>query len=180
MSLDIIRLSDIAEVDRPGFLAQVEDIFFLSSSVKTFASEEKRLNFFKRWCGDYLNFYQEEFFLAVEGQKVLGYLSGCSDSRRSLERLSVPGHATFQDLFEKFPAHLHINFHPDARGKGLGSKLVLNYMKVLQQQSVKGLHLTTSPDAQNVSFYERLGFHHTVTREFNGVALYFMGAVLDH
>lgn len=179
MNLEIVRLVDVPEANRNNILSQVEEIFFLSTSVKSFASEEKRLAFFKKWCGDYLHLYAEEFFVALEGQKVLGYLSGCADSERSLERLNVPGHSLFRDLFERFPAHLHINFHPDARGKGLGSKLVLNYMKVLKQQSVKGLHLTTSPDAQNVSFYDRLGFKYTETRELNGAPLYFMGAVLD-
>lgn len=179
MTLEIIRLSEVPQASRQSILAQVEDIFFLSTSIKSFSSEEKRLSFFKKWCGDYLDFYPSEFFLALEGQKVLGYLSGCDNSEESLSRLNVPGHALFKDLFLRFPAHLHINFHPDARGKGLGSKLVLNYMKVLKEQSVKGLHLITSPDAQNVSFYDRLGFDQTETRELNGMALYFMGAKLE-
>lgn len=179
MSLEILRLSDISDLQKPQVLKQVEEIFFLSSAIQSFSSEERRLSFFKRWCGDYQTHYSDEFYIAFDGQKVLGYLSGCSDSERSLEHLSVPGHSLFRDLFPAFSAHLHINFHPDARGMGLGSKLVLNYMKVLRQQSVKGLHLTTSPDAKNVSFYARLGFDFTVTREFNGMPLYFMGAVLD-
>jgi len=114
----------------------------------------------------------------MEEGKVLGYLTGCSDSIRAMNELSVPGFAIFHDLFLAFPAHLHINFHPDARGKGLGSILMNHYMNFLKLNNVMGVHLITSPDAQNVSFYSRLGFEKTETREFNGMPLYFMGCVL--
>nr|BDT28714.1 GNAT family N-acetyltransferase [Bacteriovorax sp. HI3] len=177
MSFSIVTLKEINF--NSEILKQVEDIFFLSTSVKSFASEERRLTFFKRWCGDYQTHYPQEFFVVMEEKKVLGYLSGCQDSFASLKVLDVPGLAVFEEQFEKFPAHLHINFHPDARGKGLGSLLVQHYMKVLKDQGIKGLHLTTSPDAQNVNFYLRLGFTHTVKREFKGSELYFMGAILE-
>ncbi len=177
MSFSIVTLKEINF--QKDIMKQVEEIFFLSTSKKTFESEEKRLNFFKRWCGDYQTHYPEEFFVVLEGEKVLGYLSGCQDSFAALERLDVPGFSVFKDSFLTFPAHLHINFHPDARGKGLGSLLVEHYMKVLKGQGIKGLHLVTSPEAMNVNFYLRLGFTHTVTKEFKGSNLYFMGAILE-
>lgn len=176
--IEIVTLNTLNADQKKIILSKVEEIFFLSSSLKTFASEEKRQNFYKKWCGDYQTMYPEEFFIALEEGKVLGYLTGCSDSIRAMNELSVPGFAIFHDLFLAFPAHLHINFHPDARGKGLGSVLMNHYMSFLKLNNVMGVHLITSPNAQNVSFYTRLGFHKTETREFNGMPLYFMGCVL--
>lgn len=176
--LEIVSLHNLVGSQREEILGQIEEIFFEASSKKTFLSPEKKAAFFKRWCGDYEHYFPEEFFIAMDGPKVLGYLSGCSDSARAMNELSVPGFAVFHDLFSAFPAHLHINFHPDARGRGLGSLLVKHYMNYLKLGNVMGVHLVTSPDAQNVSFYERLGFSTVHTREFNEMPLYFMGCVL--
>ena len=170
ISLENLDVGSIEEI-----LKKVEEIFFLSSSLKSFSSIERRQAFYKRWCGDYQNLYPYEFFIVMEGDIVLGYLSGCSDSTKALSDISVPGFNIFQDLFAEFPAHLHINFHPDARGKGLGSILINHYLNYLKINKVMGAHLVTSPDAQNVKFYLRLGFNKTETRDFNGAPLYFMG-----
>ena len=176
--IEIVTLDKLSADQKEICLTQVEEIFFLSSSLKSFSSEERRKAFYKRWSGDYQTLYPEEFFIAMEEGKVLGYLSGCSDSTRAMNEVSVPGYAVFHDLFLAFPAHLHINFHPDARGKGLGSILMNHYMNFLKLSNVMGVHLVTSPNAQNVSFYDRLGFTTTATREFNNMPLYFMGCVL--
>lgn len=177
MSFNVKTLTELSL--EKEVIEQVEDIFFLSSSVKNFESPERKQTFFKRWCGDYISSYPNDFFVVLEGKKVLGYLSGCSDSSAALKILNVPGLTVFADQFERFPAHLHINFHPDARGKGLGSLLVQHYIKVLKEKEIKGLHLVTSPDALNVNFYLRLGFNHTITRELNSMSLYFMGTILE-
>ena len=176
--MDIIKLSDVKE-SRAEILSQVEYIFFVSSSLKSFSSEERKAAFYKRWCRDYQQFYPEEFFIMIEKGKVLGYLSGCSDSQKAQGQLEVPGFSVFGDLFSTFPAHLHINFHPDCRGRGLGSVLVKYYASFLSSHNIKGLHLVTSVGAQNISFYERLGFHFTEMRKFNESVLYFMGRALD-
>ena len=155
---EIKKLSEISSYEKNQVLKQAESIFFESSSLKNFSSVERKMAFYKRWCGDYQRLYPEEFFIAMEGQKVLGYLSGCNNSTKAAKMIEVPGFLVFQDLFNKFPAHLHINFHPDARGRGLGSLLVDHYKKILCENNIVGLHLVTSPGVQNVSFYERLGF----------------------
>lgn len=178
--IKIIKLSDCLGEEKAKILSQVEDIFFLSSSRKEFLSLEKRNAFYKRWCGDYQSLYADEFFLAVEDDKVLGYLSGCSDSLSALSVVSVPGFSVFQDLFKNFPAHLHINFHPDSRGRGLGSLLMNYYMFYLREKKVRGVHLITSPNVKNVSFYDRLGFNYTETRDFNDTPLYFMGHTIEN
>lgn len=167
-------------LDQDSELKSIEDIFFEATSKKEFTSPEHKASFFKRWCGDYLHFYPEQFLLMKEEGKLLGYLSGCQNSREALLKLNVPGHAVYQDLFDNFPAHLHINFHHSCRGRGLGSDLINAYCEKLLRQSVKGLHLITSPEAKNVSFYHRLGFLHQVQREYNGMQTLFMGKLLEH
>ena len=176
--IKIISLQNLDIGSKEGVLKKVEEIFFLSSSLKDFSSIDRRQAFYKRWCGDYQNLYPYEFFIVMDGDSVLGYLSGCSDSIKALGEISVPGFTIFQDLFAAFPAHLHINFHPDARGKGLGSLLINNYLNYLKKNNVVGVHLVTSLDAQNVKFYSRLGFVTTETRDFNGTSLFFMGLEL--
>lgn len=171
----IISLSEIDETKKPKILEAIVEIFFLSTSVKTFASEEKKQSFFKKWCGDYISHYPSEFLILMTEDKVMGYLSGCFDSLEASLVLSVPGFKVFEDLFHEFPAHLHINFHPDARGLGLGSLLIKEFIKRAQISNLAGVHLITSPDALNVSFYTRLGFSYTVTRTHNDMPLYFMG-----
>lgn len=176
---EIKTLLQITNDQRLDVLKSIEEIFFQSTSIKSFSTIDKKNAFYKKWCKDYQAYYPNEFFIIFEDQKVLGYLSGCMDSQKSLESLIVPGLSTFQDKFPEFPAHLHINFHPDARGKGLGSLLVKHYIEFLRFHGIPGVHLITSPDALNVSFYERLGFNETSIRELNGSPLLFMGKVLD-
>lgn len=159
---------------------EIKEIFFLSSSIQSFSSLDRKTAFFKRWCEDYMIHYPQHFYVMVESdtRKVLGYLSGCDNSIDSLKKLEVPGHHTFQDLFEIYPAHFHINFHPDCRGKGLGSKIVDYYCRALRENNIVGIHLVTSPDSNNVSFYQRLKFTFQVVRVFGKTQQLFMGKKL--
>lgn len=178
--IKIIKLIDEAsDLEKMDFLSQVKKIFFLSTSIKEFSSEEKKEAFYKRWCGDYETLFPEHFYLMLEEKKVLGYLSGCIDSIKAQEKLEVPGFSLFADLFSHYPAHLHINFHPDCRGRGLGSVLVNEFCKDLTDLKCRGVHLVTSPGAANISFYQRLGFCYEVERNFNQANLLFMGRKLD-
>lgn len=176
--IDIIKLNEISKDQFDDVLLQIRDIFFLSTSIKEFSSPERKEAFFKRWCGDFIALYPQNFYLMMEDKKLLGYLSGCLDSLSAKSVLEVPGYLVFEDLFSEFPAHLHINFHPDCRGRGLGSLLVNEFCKDLSQEKVKGVHLVTSPDSKNVSFYSRLGFTRQETRLFNSAPLLFMGKSL--
>ncbi len=181
--LEILTFDSLDSENKKSACESVKNIFFLSSSIKSFTDEIKKEAFFKRWCGDYLENYSQSFFLLFEttegARKLMGYLSACDNSLESLKVLNVPGLLVFKDYFELYPAHLHINFHPDARGKGWGSLLVKHYLEILREKSIKGVHLITSLDAPNVSFYHRLGFNKTETRLFNQSELYFMGQALE-
>jgi ribosomal protein S18 acetylase RimI-like enzyme len=175
--IEITKLSEFNYTAQT--IEEIKNIFFLSSSLKEFSSEERKAAFFKRWCGDYLTHFPEFFYLMHEEGKLLGYLSGCTDSLQAAKILSVPGYEVFADLFVRYPAHLHINFHPDCRGKGLGSKLIENYLTELKNLRLSGVHLVTSPEAANISFYQRLGFSDVYARDLNAIKLLFMGKKLD-
>ena len=163
---NIVTLDKLSPDIKLIVIDQIKNIFFEASSVKVFKDEESKAIFFKRWCGDYIEHYPHYFYLMFENQKLLGYLSGCLNTIESFSILNVPGVRLFSDLYNDYPAHLHINFSSDCRGKGLGSVLVEHYLYECKSNKVKGVHLITSQDAKNVSFYRKLGF----TDEFPRVA----------
>ena len=163
----------------PKFIQQVEDIFFISSSVKSFDSEQRRSDFFNRWCGSYLSLFPDDFYLMIDEDQVLGYLCGCKNTMDSLSVLDIPGLNLFSKEFLNFPAHFHINFNSNQRGKGLGSQMVNQFFQDCTQQGIAGVHIITSPDALNVNFYKKLGFVNNIEKRFNGNALFFMGASLS-
>ncbi len=172
--------SELSETRQFEVLLAIKEIFFLSTSKKKFDSDEQQEEFFNKWCGDYLKIYPDLFFLVFNSEnKLLGYLSGALNTIESLELMRVPGVKNFIHLYKKFPAHLHINFHPDSRGQGIGSLLVKHYLVFLKSRGVLGVHLITSPDALNVSFYERLGFVHTEIYSTPQMELMFMGRLSE-
>lgn len=178
--IKIFKLNELIEMDDfEQTLDQIKTIFYTSSSLKEFSSEDRKKAFFKRWCGDYITFFPDQFFVMKENQKVLGYLSGCRNSKNAESIIEVPGFMVFSDLFDKYPAHFHINFHPECRGQGYGSVLINHYCEVLNDNLIKGLHLVTSIDAPNISFYEKLNFDFQVERPFNNIRLLFMAKILD-
>ena len=104
---------------------------------------------------------------------VVGYLSGCVDSRaaagsaaREIGRIVRRGGflrrgmAAFfwRSIFDlardrsvrddvlhdpRFPAHLHVDLLPEGRGRGLGRRLVHAWLGRLRERGVPGVHLGT-------------------------------------
>lgn len=150
----------------------------MTTSKKEFVSESARQKFFDTWCGDYLHFWPEWFFLAKDGAKTVAYLAVAPNSLEAKKVLSIPSLSLFDDQFKHFPAHLHINAHPLAQGGGIGSTLLRNLEKELRAHLIGGVHLITSPNARNVSFYEKNGFDFRVERAYLGTPLLFLGKKL--
>lgn len=126
-------------------------------------SEKAKLKFEDQWLGPYFFDFPKDshIFLAKdETDKTIGYLIGICDSSMFLKSFSerVGVYSLYEDLFERYPAHLHINLSPECRGKGVGSDLIQAFVLFLRQENVKGVHLVTSKDARNVVFYRRNGF----------------------
>ena len=58
-----------------------------------------------------------------------------------------------------FPAHLHINLLPAARGTGSGGRLVRTWLDELRSAEVPGCFLQTAAENSNaIAFFEAMGF----------------------
>lgn len=76
-----------------------------------------------------------------------------------LKRVVHIGHKP-KDSFDSYPAHLHINILPIAKGKGMGRKLMTEFMKELSKKNVIGLHLEVGKTNTNaIQFYRHIGFN---------------------
>lgn len=70
----------------------------------------------------------------------------------SMRRLRVPE-------MDDYPAHLHMNILPPARGQGLGRAMLASFAAQVTDRGVSYMHVTMSPrNAGARRFYERLGF----------------------
>ncbi len=164
--------------NRAGRLTEMKDIFFLSAAEPNRSSdEETRERFWRRWTSYYIDHSPSEVFFAIENKRAVGYLTGCRDSRAAGSALaaSIKSYALFEDLFDLYPAHLHMNVHPSARGKGVGAALIEHYIDQLQVSRTRGVHIVTAPGERNVDFYLRHEFQAIEERAFNDQPLLFMG-----
>ncbi|WP_369372460.1 GNAT family N-acetyltransferase [Promicromonospora sp. Populi] len=67
---------------------------------------------------------------------------------------------TEDELYERYPAHLHIDLLPRAQGAGTGRRLMETLLAALRERGVPGVHLgvgSGNPGAR--AFYLRIGFH---------------------
>jgi ribosomal protein S18 acetylase RimI-like enzyme len=141
------------------------------------------------WTGYYTDREPESAFVAVEGGAVRGYLLGCVDSarapspRRAILRqvlrrqlLLRPGTAGFLwrsmrdglrdaavpsgELSDpRWPAHLHIDLLPEARGRGAGRALIDAWLARLSALRSPGCHLgTLAENTSAIRFFGRMGF----------------------
>ena len=161
----------------PTLWDEVVNIFFESSSVKEFTDEKSKEEFLYKYLGYYKENYPEFFLVATFENKVLGYICGSPNSLDDSELLGLlPHFGVFKDLYDDFPAHLHINLARASRGMGVGSKLVQRFESICRG----GVHLITSPTARNKSFYLKNGYNFNDIRVFSGSDLLFMGkSIID-
>lgn len=64
-----------------------------------------------------------------------------------------------QVVDERWPAHLHIDLLPAARGAGMGRQLITRWLDVLRSEDSAGCHLVTWAENDGaVAFFEAVGF----------------------
>lgn len=180
MELRIVRWSEAEPLEQENLATQIRDVFFLCAARKEFSSAEERNGFYDRWTKYYYENCPEDIWLAVDPRRrVAGYLTGCRDSTRALPYYSdkVKSYRVFEDLFEEFPAHLHINCHPEYQGRGAGRMLIEAFVRDIEPR-LSGVHIVTAPDESNVRFYEKMGFIETHLRMCNQSPVFFMGKPL--
>jgi ribosomal protein S18 acetylase RimI-like enzyme len=67
------------------------------------------------------------------------------------------GELEFSD--PRWPAHLHIDLMPVARGRGAGSEMMRRWLDLLREKDVGGCHLQTyAENAPGIAFFEACGF----------------------
>lgn len=157
----------------PEFEAEVREIFFESSTRKDFRDHAEKEAFYQKYVGFYLSHYPDYCWVALN-DRVLGYVLGMPKTADQRLEAIQPHLAKFEDLFERFPGHLHINCHQASRGQGVGALLVSKMIQELAQKGLPGLHIMTGAESRNRSFYQRLGFNYEVVRE----GILFMGRPL--
>lgn len=183
LSYKIQSLAELSE-HKQSLLLQVEKIFFDTSARKKFKNKNEKQKFYFNWVDYYIQNFSDEFLIAFNTDantpKVLGYLSGCSNSQLALDTLAerIGSYSLFEDCFSEYPAHFHINFSPDAQGLGLGTHIVDEYKKLLTKKNIPAVHIITAADARNVSFYFRNNFTDQRERDYMGSRLKFMGCKL--
>lgn len=139
------------------------------------------------WAVPHLHFSPEQCFVVARGDAVLGYIVSVSDTkafevwqkanwwpkvrrellgfmaqtdwdREVMANVDEP-EVTPEALALAYPAHLHINLLPEARGAGWGRKLIEAACDAVRRQGAQAMHLGVSLKNPNaVEFYRHLGF----------------------
>jgi GNAT superfamily N-acetyltransferase len=176
--LSIVKWPEIA--GNKGSDAALDAIFFEASGTKTFASDEVRAAFRERWLGRYLRLYSNWVYAAVDsGSALQGYLLGCLDDPAQTPLFSDIGYfQNFAPLTAHFPAQLHVNLAPAARGRGAGSALVSAFVHDAAEAACPGVHVVTGRDQRNVGFYARNGFRDEGHAIWNGRELVFLARTI--
>jgi GNAT superfamily N-acetyltransferase len=152
-NVSIKRWAEVA--DRERLLSAIDEVFFEAALKKAFADQAERDAFRERWLGRYLEHDPRWAYLALDGDRVAGYLVGSAEDPAKAERfgdIAVPEFARFTG---DYPAHLHVNLGPDYRNQGLGGRLIAAFAADLARAGVPGVHVITGLSARNVAFYQR-------------------------
>ncbi|MEM8972082.1 MAG: GNAT family N-acetyltransferase [Pseudomonadota bacterium] len=177
----IVAFSEVAGSDKA--LAKIDEIFFESSSVQSFESDDAREAFRWLWMGRYLVEEPEHAFVAlVDGDpdQLCGYLVGSlADPAPRKEFQSLSYFESFAHITPQFPAHLHINVARDFRSLGVGEQLIRAFLCHARASGCPGVHVVTGAGMRNVGFYERLHFTERARVAKGGGAAVLLGHQLD-
>jgi GNAT superfamily N-acetyltransferase len=178
-AITFARWSEVA--DRAALEPRLDAIFFEASLTRTFADDAARAAFRERWLGRFLEGDPSLAHIALGvdaggGRAVLGYLVGALDDPALSLRFSDIGYfAALAELTARFPAHLHINLAPSARGFGIGQRLVERFAGDVRGAGLPGFHVVTGARSRNISFYRRAGLDFAHPFTWSGTDLVLLG-----
>lgn len=176
--IDRMNIDNFTNHSATVLMPLIREIFFLSADPRNVSEDPvKNEAFFEKWTGYYFKYCPEWILLAWKDHKLLGYIMCETDSARALPYYESrnPTYSLFKDQFDEYPAHLHMNSHPEARNQGVGAAMVAELVRRLKAEKVGGVHLITSPAQRNVGFYRKNDFDFELQREWRGFPLLFMG-----
>ncbi len=159
----------------PSYREGIDEVFYLTAQDTQATGSLSRTAYYYRWTGQYLERYPTWVYIAVEDEEVLGYALCCPDSTQGLEVLDYPELAHCRDLFGTYPAHLHVNVHPNLLSRGIGKSLVEKCCEGLAADGKQGVFALTSRDAGLGGFYAAVGFEQVREIHTEGDVLLFMG-----
>jgi ribosomal protein S18 acetylase RimI-like enzyme len=135
------------------------------------------------FVGPYVTLEPELAFVLTADERPVGYILGTADTEafvaayreQWLPQVARPAQAPSDEelaallhspewmsrpeLAADFPAHLHIDLLPQARGKGHGRALMEAFRGALRAAGAPGVHLATSASNDSAQqFYRRVGF----------------------
>lgn len=180
--VEFLRWVDLATPEQ--WSGQLDAIFFDASLTKSFADAAARAAFRERWLGRYLVADPALAHVALlgspqGGRHLVGYLVGALDDPARTARFDDVGYfPLLAESTARFPAHLHINLAPEARGRGIGRELVERFARDVARAGVPGFHVVTGAASRNVSFYQRCGLTEAHPFSWNGTALVLLGRAL--
>lgn len=141
------------------------------------------------YTGPYLTYQPDLAFVLEDAQGVCGYTLGALDSEsfyrrmndewlaglreeytdpqgeaktwtRDQELIHAIHHPSEPELFEDYPAHLHIDILARAQGQRLGGRLMDTLIGELRTHGAKGVHLGMAVNNDRAyHFYVKYGFH---------------------
>lgn len=180
--VEFMRWVDLAAPEQ--WSDEIDAIFFEASLTKSFADAAARTAFRERWLGRYLVADPALAHVALLGlpqgeRRIVGYLVGALEDPARAARFEDIGYfPLLAQSTARFPAHLHINLAPEARGRGIGRELVERFAHDVAAAGVPGFHVVTGAASRNVSFYRRCGLTEAHPFSWNGTALVLLGRTL--
>ena len=175
----ITRLSD--EAGHAAARDRIEEIFFLSSGADSGLVGADKKRFWRRWTEYYLSEVQESVLLYRTPRGVLAaYLTGCPDSAAARPLYDdLFYYRAFEGLYGLYPAHFHVNCHPDFRDRGIGAALVEFFVAECGAAGLAGVHLVTAAGARNRRFYARCGFAEQARRQIADSDMVLLGRLCN-
>lgn len=177
----MITIRTLTPADAPGLEHVAYETAFFGASAKTFFPDKTL--FADLWIRPYLP--EPSGFVAETKGKILGYVLGAEQRhyQKRFVRLApyyckrflsnaypqwrgclpyvwrVVRYPTKNAPLHLYPAHLHLNVLPEARGQGLGKLLLARYLELLKNNHTNGVQLsTTRENVAAVKLYEQFGF----------------------